>query len=302
MSTGPITPQGRAKSAMNAFKHGMRAKKQELLRGDSIAFENRLHQWMAIAEPADDMAEFLLHQNVFMSFEVERARRAHLEGLTSQIENSEDAEIEEVWELGNRLFFDPTAPIELYGAPGVFRSKVRTSWNGRPDDPNDPAALVRKLEASELEVLFSSWILGGPESRNWSHRNSGSHTIGHGHSTAGTTADRCNQGSVGRRDFRGQPCPQSSRGNPLLTTSPSDMTEMDPDQAATFQRAGPIWSAPRTQPSAGNSSSIWSIGTSSTSTRSSLSTRPRPTPTPKRQSTASASTGARKASAFARTT
>jgi len=134
---------------MNAFKHGMRARKQALLHGDSIAFENRLHEWMAIAEPADDMAEFLLHQNVFMSFEVERARRAHLERLTSQIESSEDTEIEEVWELGNRLFFDPSGPCELYGAPGVFRSKVRTSWTGRPDDPNDPAALVRKLESSE---------------------------------------------------------------------------------------------------------------------------------------------------------
>jgi len=139
---------------MNAFKHGMRAKKLELLRGDSFAFENRLHEWLAIAEPKDDMAEFLVHQNVFMSFEVERARRAHLEGLTSQIEKSDDTEIEKVWELGQRLFFDPTAPIELYGAPGVFRSKVRTSWNGRADDPNDPAALVRKLESSEPGCWF----------------------------------------------------------------------------------------------------------------------------------------------------
>jgi hypothetical protein len=53
MSTGPITPEGRAKSSMNAFKHGMRAKKQALLRGDSIAFENRLRKWMAIADPDD---------------------------------------------------------------------------------------------------------------------------------------------------------------------------------------------------------------------------------------------------------
>jgi len=140
---------------MNAFKHGMRAKKQELLRGDSIAFENRLHKWMTVADPDDDMGEFLVNQNVFMSFEVERARRAHLEGLTSLIENSTDTEIEEVYELGKRLFFDPAGPAQLYGNAGVSRPrKLRTSWNGLAVDPNDPAALVRKLESSEPGCWF----------------------------------------------------------------------------------------------------------------------------------------------------
>ncbi|MFI5461638.1 MAG: hypothetical protein ACHRXM_40150, partial [Isosphaerales bacterium] len=134
---------------MNAFKHGMRSKKQALLRDDSIAFENRLHRWMAIADPDDDMGEFLVHQNVCMSFEVERVRRAHLEGLTSQIENSDDTEHEAVHELGKRLFFDPSGPSQLYGNPGVVRRKLRTSWNGLAVDPNDPAVLVRKLESSE---------------------------------------------------------------------------------------------------------------------------------------------------------
>jgi len=83
-STGPNTPEGLAKSSMNALKHGMRAKKQALLRGDSIEFENRLQKWMAIADPDDDMGEFLVHQNVFMSFELARVRRAYLERLTSQ--------------------------------------------------------------------------------------------------------------------------------------------------------------------------------------------------------------------------
>jgi len=154
-STGPNTPEGLAKSSMNAFKHGMRAKKLELLRGDSIAFENRLHKWIAISDPHDDMGEFLVHQNVCMSFEVERARRAHLEGLTSLIENSADTEVEEVFELGKRLFFDPTGPAQLYGNAGVARPrKLRTSWNGQAVDPNDPATLVRKLESSEPGCWF----------------------------------------------------------------------------------------------------------------------------------------------------
>jgi len=155
-STGPITPEGRAKSSMNALKHGMRAKKLELLRGDSIAFENRLHAWMAIADPHDDMGEFLVHQNVCMSFEVERVRRAHLEGLTSQIETSDDTELEEVYELGKRLFFDPTGPTALYGIRPEIRNKKRTSWNGQAALPDDPDVLVRKLESS---ALGCQWML-----------------------------------------------------------------------------------------------------------------------------------------------
>jgi hypothetical protein len=38
-STGPKTPEGLAKSSMNALKHGMRSMKQALLQGESYAFE-----------------------------------------------------------------------------------------------------------------------------------------------------------------------------------------------------------------------------------------------------------------------
>jgi len=154
LSTGPSAPEGRAKSAMNAYKHGMRAKKQELLRGDSIAFENRLHKWMAIEDPHNDIGEFIVYQNVSVACEVERARQAHLEGLASLIETSDDTEIEEVYELGKRLFFDPSGPAQLYGNAGVPRRGLRTSWNGLAVDPNDPAALVRKLESTEPGCLF----------------------------------------------------------------------------------------------------------------------------------------------------
>ena len=73
-STGPKTPEGLSKSSMNALKHGMRSKKQALLLEDSYAFENRLHKWMASADPDDDMGEFLVHRYVSLSFEVERVK------------------------------------------------------------------------------------------------------------------------------------------------------------------------------------------------------------------------------------
>jgi hypothetical protein len=40
-STGPKSTAGRARSAMNALKHGLRSRKAALLREDTYAFETR---------------------------------------------------------------------------------------------------------------------------------------------------------------------------------------------------------------------------------------------------------------------
>jgi len=58
-STGPRTPQGRAKSSMNALKHGNRSRKLALLREESCAFEDRLRKWMAIGDAQNDVEEYL---------------------------------------------------------------------------------------------------------------------------------------------------------------------------------------------------------------------------------------------------
>jgi hypothetical protein len=57
-STGPSTPQGRARSSMNALKHGYRSRKLALLREESCAVEVRLRKWMAIGDAQNDI-EFL---------------------------------------------------------------------------------------------------------------------------------------------------------------------------------------------------------------------------------------------------
>jgi len=59
-STGPRTPHGRAKSSMNALKHGNRSRKIALLREESCAFEDRLCKWMAIGDAQNDVEEYLI--------------------------------------------------------------------------------------------------------------------------------------------------------------------------------------------------------------------------------------------------
>jgi len=56
-STGPRTEQGRAKSSMNALKHGNRSRKVALLLEESSAFEDRLRKWMAIGDAQIDCRE-----------------------------------------------------------------------------------------------------------------------------------------------------------------------------------------------------------------------------------------------------
>ncbi len=145
-STGPSTPFGRAKSSMNALKHGNRSRKLALLREESLAFEERLRKWMAIGDAQNDVEEYLVYRNVCLSFELDRAERARNERCTSMIENSEEEELAEAHAVGRQLFFDPAGPTPLYGNPTIFRAENKTSWNGQAVDPNDPAVLVKILE------------------------------------------------------------------------------------------------------------------------------------------------------------
>jgi hypothetical protein len=159
MSTGPKTAEGKSRSSMNSYRDGMRARKRKLLREESYFFEERKHRWMAKADPADDMGEFLVHQNVCASFEIEYAVRANRERATKLIENSDDKELEDAKALGRRLFHDRCAAPGLYGNQPDFPTQqdleFKTSSSGVADDPADhPAKLVAELLKTAQGCLF----------------------------------------------------------------------------------------------------------------------------------------------------
>ena len=213
-STGPKTPEGRSKSSMNALKHGMRSKRLAFLREDSYAFENRRQKWMASADPDDDAGEFLVHQYVCLSFELEQVERAHLEHFTSLVENFDENELDAVHDLGKRLLFDPTGPTPLYGNPPDARRKRMTSWNGLPVDPNDPA-LRAQDRIKRGRVQMAAQALGGTPRATGARKILAITRSAQGHSAAGPAAARRHRRSARRRDFRGQLCPQSSRAQRL---------------------------------------------------------------------------------------
>ena len=87
---------------------------------------------------------------------MERVTDAYLERTKSLIEDAEEAELEQVHELGERLFFNPCGPTALFCARAGDWKKVRTSWTGKAVDPQEPAKLVRQLEAT---AMGCDWML-----------------------------------------------------------------------------------------------------------------------------------------------
>ena len=210
-STGPRTPEGQAKSSMNALKHGNRSRKLALLREESLAFEERLRKWMAIGDAQNDVEEYLVYRNVALSFEIDRAERARLERCASLIENSDEEEAAEAEAVGKQLFFDAAGPTPLYGNTTFFAPKKKTSWNGEAVDPHDPRS------AGENPGTKCSGLLLAPRAMAGAPRATGVAGIlaiprsAQGHSPPGPSAARGERGSARRHDLRGQSRPPASR-------------------------------------------------------------------------------------------
>ena len=80
-STGPTSPGGKAKVALNAVRHGLRAEHLILPGEDPAAFDAMLAAWMADWKPPTDARRVLVEQAVAHAWRLGRclrAERAHL--------------------------------------------------------------------------------------------------------------------------------------------------------------------------------------------------------------------------------
>src|SRR6185437_13170174 len=97
---------------------------------------------------------------VQLSWQLERADRAIAAGLTQARAAEADRlaqRMDEVAELGRRLFWDPRGPVTFYPQWETTLGKTsRVSWSGKIDDPDDPARLLNRLESS---ALGCAWLL-----------------------------------------------------------------------------------------------------------------------------------------------
>jgi hypothetical protein len=86
LSKGPVTEAGRAKSRLNATKHGMAAELTSVETTTSTAFLDRRGKWAPNYEPVGDEGEWALDQLVAASLRIEKCGRSLqvLEGVEKQ--------------------------------------------------------------------------------------------------------------------------------------------------------------------------------------------------------------------------
>jgi hypothetical protein len=153
MSTGPRSPSGKQRVKFNALKHGLRAK-TIVLPGEEGTFNARLDAWTIDLQPRGEADRFLVARAVGVSLQldrIERAKQARREALRHADADRLAQQAEEVVALGRRLFFDPVGPLSLYphAAPATGEPQ-RVSDSRDPEDPDDPARIVVRLEAMTL--------------------------------------------------------------------------------------------------------------------------------------------------------
>jgi hypothetical protein len=156
-STGPRTAAGKARSKMNALKHGLDAKTIILPGEDGAAFRSRLDAWWLDCPPRNPLEESLLRQAVELSWQLDRADRIQAAQLAERIASAEvdqAREQAEAEEVGKRLMAGQPAPVfDRPGANELLAGK-RLCMPMRPDDPNHPALLLRRMESTVAGCLW----------------------------------------------------------------------------------------------------------------------------------------------------
>ena len=82
-STGPRTPEGKAKVAQNAVTHGLLAKEALVVGEDLDQFDLFRDQMRADLAPAGIVESLLVERIVGLSWRLQRAERFHTEAFTA---------------------------------------------------------------------------------------------------------------------------------------------------------------------------------------------------------------------------
>ena len=115
--------------------------------------------WYESLRPRDAAEGDLVSDIVNSRWLLLRAERAHIDFLNNRISLAGEREEMRVTQLMNRLFYDRRGPVAMYGLSSCVDGLPGTSWQDSPNDPNDPAELVRQLEGSAkgCQALIDYW-------------------------------------------------------------------------------------------------------------------------------------------------
>jgi hypothetical protein len=114
-STGPKTPEGKARAALNGLTHGMRAETLILPGEDPEELQKRLDTWTEELGAATDAERYLVKNAVHASWRIDRCRDSEAAALTAQIleisEGFDDRQAREVTRLVAEFETDAPAAV-----------------------------------------------------------------------------------------------------------------------------------------------------------------------------------------------
>jgi len=159
-STGP-SKESLDHTRYNGLTHGLRSGTLILRNEDPEKFR-RLHEnWIESVRPRDPAEHQLVFRIVRDQHMLERAERAIDEAITTEGEQADFRQDEDVGRLRRWLFWDSRGPHPMHGISGRATGGPSTSWSGNVDDPLEPSVVVRRLEmtAKGCEALVDVWKL-----------------------------------------------------------------------------------------------------------------------------------------------
>ena len=111
-------------------------------------------------DPHDEMEELLVEKSARLWWQGDRIDRAIAERLTTRADLALSLEDDLVQQVGRRLLSDRRGHLALYAMKPFSPGEEQTSYSGEVDDPDEPAKLVKSLEATAggCKWLLSHWM------------------------------------------------------------------------------------------------------------------------------------------------
>ena len=154
-STGPRSEEGKARSSMNALKHGLTAGDVILPNEDPQAFQARLDGWHDEFPHVGALGGCLIELAAHASWRLLRCARYETARLAQRVRRAAgDFDLQEfarAESIGRRLLFEP---VDRFAVPKVLDQATVDKLQRRHDD--HPAILARQLQATGAGVR---WLL-----------------------------------------------------------------------------------------------------------------------------------------------
>ncbi len=114
-STGPKTPEGKARVRCNALKHGLTGEGVALPSEDQDAIDQRYDDLSKELKPSTAESAILLRRFAFMSVRIERCERNDTAELSTRVrhavEKFDDQRLAEAEELGTKIYAEPATSV-----------------------------------------------------------------------------------------------------------------------------------------------------------------------------------------------